>query len=392
MDDPKVDRQHGVQDVSLLQILIVILRHRRRTGLLSFVLAMALGLLALSQEREYTSTASFVPETARESAQVMQMAQRFGIGSVGSQGGESPAFYQNLVESREILDRVIDSTFAVEDADGEGARKEGTWIDLFDLEADREEALLEGAIEHLRGRIDVSTDEATRVIHVSVTTPWATLSRDVASLLVELVNEFNVERRRSQASEERAFVLDRLEQARRELREAEDTLEAFYEQNRRFEQSPSLLFEAERLERVVAHRQGVTTSLRQSYEEARIEEVRTTPVITTVGEAHAPAVPDPRGVILRAIIGALIGLVVGSMWAFGKEFLYRATAGEDDDAREFARLRSELGAEVRNPFRLLLPPGRDGRAKVNGEGSAERELEPRRGNSEGAGRQAERGR
>jgi uncharacterized protein involved in exopolysaccharide biosynthesis len=110
---------------------------------------------------------------------------------------------------------------------------------------------------------------------------------------VELLNEFNLETRQSQALEEGRFVSARMAEAQEELREAEEALKTFLQQNRQFRNSPELVFEHDRLQRQVAMRQEIFTSLAQSHEQSRIDAVRDTPVITVIASRSARR--SPRG-------------------------------------------------------------------------------------------------
>ena len=113
--------------------------------------------------------------------------------------------------------------------------------------------------------------------------------------MLDLLDSFNLETRQPQAASERRFVEERLGQAKDELLDAEDRLLTFLNQNREFQNSSQLSFEHDRLLREVRLRQDVVTSLTESHEQARIEEVRNTPVITIVQAPELPALPTDEG-------------------------------------------------------------------------------------------------
>lgn len=129
---------------------------------------------------------------------------------------------------------------------------------------------------------------------------------------------------------------------RERLRKAGESLE----RNRRYEGSPGLTFRYERLQRRVNLRQQVFTPLSKSYEQAKIDEVRNTPVITVVEPPELPARPDPWRLKLKGLLGLILGGIVGVFWAFGREMM--ATSGErdPDDYAEFARLKEETKEDV----------------------------------------------
>jgi len=182
-----------------------------------------------------------------------------------------------------------------------------------------------------------------------VQTKWPELSVQVAERLLGLVNEFNLQTRQRQANAEREFVTLRLVEARAELAVAEDSMQAFLQSNRRIENSPQLGFDRDRLQRVVTLRQEVVISLAQALEQAKIEEVRNTPVITIVEEPYPPARPDRRRLIMKGLVSLALGLFLGIVAAFVVEFM---TASRDRDPERYAEFR-QLAADSRRDVRGL---------------------------------------
>ena len=89
------------------------------------------------------------------------------------------------------------------------------------------------------------------------------------------------------------------------------------------------------------------TSLAQAHEQARITEVRNTPVITVVERPEVPVMADPRGRLMKLILGVILGGMLGVFLAFMQEYLSRARAEEDDDYQELTHLWSQSWAEIR---------------------------------------------
>jgi uncharacterized protein involved in exopolysaccharide biosynthesis len=112
--------------------------------------------------------------------------------------------------------------------------------------------------------------------------------------MLRLVSEFNLNRRQTKAGADRRFVETRVRESLDSLRGAEAALEAFLQRNREYRNSPQLVFAYDRLDREVRMRQQLYTTLIQSYESARIDEVRNTPVITVMEAPDLPARPDAR--------------------------------------------------------------------------------------------------
>ena len=191
------------------------------------------------------------------------------------------------------------------------------------------------------------------MVNLDVTVPQPALALQINQRLLELLNEFNLRSRQSQAGEERRFTERRLAEVRQELRAAEDRLQQFMQRNRDLRNSPELTFQSDRLEREVMMRQQVYTTLAEAYEQAKIEEVRDTPVITVVQQAELPVRPDRRGLIAKSLLGLLAGLLIGAALAFWKSYTTNSASLSTSDAAEFAVLRRQAARDLLRPWRPL---------------------------------------
>jgi uncharacterized protein involved in exopolysaccharide biosynthesis len=157
--------------------------------------------------------------------------------------------------------------------------------------------------------------------------------------------------RQSQASAERKFTEARLAEGAEELRIAENRLQGFLQGNREFGGSPALGFERDRLNREVAMRQQIYTSLAQAYEQAKIDEVRESPVITVLNPPIEPARPDPRGLVSRGLAGIVLGGMLGIFFALLRTYLARTRELDPDDFGEFAELSRQTLDDLKRPWK-----------------------------------------
>jgi uncharacterized protein involved in exopolysaccharide biosynthesis len=158
---------------------------------------------------------------------------------------------------------------------------------------------------------------------------------------VELLNRFNLERRQSQSREERRFSGDRLASAERELRAAEQTHLAFLERNRAYSESPVLTFEANRLSREVQVKQEVFLTLTKSYEQARIAEVRDTPVLTVIDPAVPPVMRTRPRLLVGTIVAGLLAGLLGVVLAYAIDFRMRARSEARPDYEQLREAWNE---------------------------------------------------
>lgn len=344
--------EEEAEPASLLRLVNVVLRHRRIVVGLPILLATIVCSYTLLASRTWTASASFAPSEsqAAQMGQLAGIAAQFGFSIPITASGESPEFYVALLRSGEIRRSAARSTYRLLDE----TQPDTTWItgdlvELFEIRGRSEHGRLEGAVEQLGRRISVGTSPETGMVRLSVQTKWPELSVQVAERLLGLVNEFNLQTRQSQANAEREFVTLRLVEARAELAVAEDSMQAFLQSNRRIENSPQLGFDRDRLQRVVTLRQEVVISLAQALEQAKIEEVRNTPVITIVEEPYPPARPDRRRLIMKGLVSLALGLFLGIVVAFVVEFM---TASRDRDPERYAEFR-QLAADSKRDVRGL---------------------------------------
>jgi uncharacterized protein involved in exopolysaccharide biosynthesis len=316
-------------EISLWEVLAVLLR-RRGTIILTVVLVVAAAVaLTLLRADTYTTEASFRPQGTEASAsQLMALASQFGVNVPGAGNSEelSPAFYQELLTSREILVRVASQPYTVE---GLGTE---TLTDIFKIDEDTDALRERETIKTLRDKVlSIQTGRETGIVTLDVKTKWPDLSQEIARRLLDEVSRFNLETRRSQAAAERVFIQERVDSAKDALTEAETAMQDFMQANRQWDNSPDLQFQHDRLQRDITLRQQVYTTLVQSFEQARIEEVRDTPVITVLQDPFFPP-PDDHRLLLVVALGVVLGGLAGIVLAFIVEAMKRPAPG--DPARE----------------------------------------------------------
>ena len=337
-------------EISLIRLLNIVLAHRSIVVACSVLLFILVVGVTLILPRTYTTAASFTPQSERLPSNLAGIAAQFGVALPGGDAGASPDFYVELLESRRILGETIKTRYTFPTDTGEVS---GTLMDILEIEGETEGEREETALRRFRGMVTAELDRPSSVVTVEVETDNPQLSARIAQRLLELLNRFNLETRQSQAAAERRFTERRLAEAKLELLEVENRLQAFLEINRDVGTSPLLRFRQERLEREVSIRQQVVSALAQNYEQARIDEVRDIPLITIVEEPVARALPDSRMVLLRGILALVAGALLGSLVAFFMAFVRASRTDAADELDEFRRLKRATARDIRRPWRLL---------------------------------------
>lgn len=310
--------------------------------------ALSALVLTLVVPRTYSAETSFVPESddqLRGIQGLLGLAGQFGVnlGNLRSQPTESPQFYAQLLDSRELLTRTITARYQVPGTAADSA----TLLDLLEVRGRDEAARLHKGLKKLRSRLRLRVDNATNLVRVTVDARHPQLAAAIANRLTEYVNEFNLQHRQTHAKQRRAFVERRVTEAGRLLREAEEALEAWLRSNRRWESSPELRFENQRLQRRIDLRQEVYVSLNRDLETASIEEVNDTPLITVIDPAISPRRPSKPNRLLWTVLGLMAGGIGGVGFAFGREYWDNARTQQPREYRELVtavdRARRTLG-------------------------------------------------
>jgi len=333
-------------EISLIEVASFVVRRR-----LFIVLPAILGVLwtlpaVLTTTFEYTASASFLPNGGGGGgiAGAAGLAAQFGFSMPRSGGSErSPAFYQELLESREILDGLVRDGVRVVTSTHD------TTVNLaehFEIEGGTAAERGQLTRRHLVDVVEVSIGRETGIVSLGVKTDDAALSAAIAWALLDLISAFDLETRQSEASAERIFAEERLQQLQVELATVEDSLRVFLDENRQFGNSSQLTFQHDRLQRKVGMRQEVVTAMAQAYEQARIDEVRNTPVVTVIDEPEVPALPEPRGRLLKLLLGAVLGTMVGFGIAFVVEYGERAESEKNEEYGEFRTLLRDAWTDL----------------------------------------------
>lgn len=274
-------------------------QHRALLVGLPLVAVAVVAATSMIGSRTYTSRASFMTQSGSTTVSpVSTLAAQFGVNlSSGGEPGQSPDFYSEMLKSRTLVDR----TFGGQTPQARRLRE---------------------AVHDM----DISASQKSGIMTLEVTAESPEVASGVAARVLAELDHFNQERRRSRTQAERAFAEERLDEARSQLRIAEDALQRFYSENRMYRGSPELSMRAERLEREVGLRQALYQSLTQAYEQARIDAVRQMSVLTIIDPPSQPTEPDPRGLAKRGAIAFVLGLFLAVGIALVRDtFRRRAT-------------------------------------------------------------------
>src|SRR6266571_3659415 len=137
----------------LLEALVS--RYRLVLGL-PIVAGLVTSVVVLLMRPTYAATASFVPESGspmRLPTGLTGLASQFGV-NLGAEASRSPAFYADLLRSREILGEVLATKIA-----GLRSGDSITVYGLYSITGSTPEQRLDEGIKALRTRIGLAVDQ-----------------------------------------------------------------------------------------------------------------------------------------------------------------------------------------------------------------------------------------
>ena len=332
-----------------LLIAAALLKRWRFTVVFPVATALVTAVLVMVLPSRYTSDTSFTAQGQNEMrlpTGIANLAGELGLG-LGGAGPTSAKFYAELVQTRAVLEAVLQHRLAPTRESPAGVRV----IDWLDKGGKDRADSIDEALRYLRKRIGSDFDRETGVVSLSVSVRDPAVAAEIARAVLAEVDRFNTERRRSQARQRRAFIDQRIVASEADVRGAEDALERFYESNRLYRESPALVIEDQRLQARVTLLREVSLTLHRESETARIEEVNDTPVLTIVDEPSVPirrSFPKRKLDVAAAFVAAeLLGIALALL----SEFL-TAPGTADVEGREafragLAEFKAGLGGMLR---------------------------------------------
>lgn len=295
--------------VDLQRIPGVLLQRWRATAVLALFPAVAAGALGYALPRWYQAGATLNVDTGPglgANSGVLGLASQLGL--AGTLQPQSPQFYADLLTTRVLIEHLLSARLPLG----------GDSLESLETYWDRGEPLNprrhERNVQRLLSHSSASANPRTGLISFSVEGPSPLAARVMVDTALTTLNEMVVRMRRQRATSERMFLELQWNALHDSLVSHEGDLKRFYERNRQVA-SPELQFEEASLKREVDRVQAIYVQLGTQLEQARLQEVRDTPVISVIDPPTTPVRRSEPNIKLLALTGLLIGCCVALMWA-----------------------------------------------------------------------------
>jgi uncharacterized protein involved in exopolysaccharide biosynthesis len=336
----------------------ILVRRRRGIARLLVTTAAVVTTMVLIRPRTYSANLDFTASSKRSPSSLAGLASQFGfnVSVLSGEGGAQSQFYVDLLNSDGFLRATIRQPL---DAARELGLPSASIADLLEVMDADPARRIERTIPKLRSHVKIAAAVRTGVVNLTVTTENPRLSYALARHLFAKLDAFNQLLRTVQAASERRYVEARALVLQRDLNESEYALAAFLRQNRQYQGSPELQFQYDRLQREVQLRAQVLGVVRQSMEQAKLDEQRDTPVLSPLEPPIVPPIPDSRHALVLLVTALFAMLLVSLIAALPATGTLLDAVPVDEMMDEARRERAEAARLLRrNPFDLLFGSSR----------------------------------
>lgn len=301
----------------------VLLRRRRLILGMILLACAAVAARGLLRPRTYVAQAAFTMQNTRNARNTNLASLVAGTGLDLPQlttGGGTQYFFGTLVTADVVLRQVVSAEF--ETSDG----RTGNLVDAMNVRGETYEERVDRAVRRVRAAVTTRMMTRPSLVSFSVETRWPDVSLAITEMILDKVSSFTVRETQSQGRAERMFLEERVSEAQHDVREWEDSLQAFLAGNRQFGQYSQQRFEHDRLLAELQRHRAIYSSLTQSREQALLTEIRDGSTITVLRSPRLPLRSRPRLTLFQLLAAGMFGAVVGVVVACVAEMWSRSNA------------------------------------------------------------------
>lgn len=286
--------------------LRMLYQYRFRILLINIIAAIIVTLyLVFFTTPVYLSSVFLMPDYGSKTSSLSQYSNLMSLAGIKLGEAKSSSIYNNLIHSEAVLENVINSYFLTEISSDSV-----NLIKYFDVEPEESESpelearlmFLTVYTKFIENILITEIDPSSDILKLTINMPESKLSADVANKIVESLDDYVRNKRKSLASEQRFYLEKRTQEVFDSLTITEEQLKLFREQNRVIK-SPQLMLEQGRLVRSLEILQATYIELKKQLELIKLDEIKDTPVINLREQAREPVIKaGPRRFLILVII------------------------------------------------------------------------------------------
>lgn len=286
-----------------------------------FVMAIVISVIYVSVLKPvYIAKVTLIPSDKSSGSNLGMMtgfAATFGL-SLPVSGGDPSAVFGEIAKSRSFLkDFIKDTLPTIEEPAGMPLKN------YFKINTADQDSATVSLAGKLAGMIEYESMD--NIIELSVEDKDPVLAAALANRVVDRLKVYNHEKRISKIKTNRMFVEERLQEIKKELKDARNALTAFRRKNQRIniDHAPHLYDQQQWLMQEVQAKQEVYLLLKKEFEVARIEEEKEKPFVEILDFAIPPDPTFKPEKKLLLIVVSICSIVFGCILALIADLLYR---------------------------------------------------------------------
>ena len=291
-------------EINLLNLLIVLGKHKGMIVGATFVAALLAIAYSLSLPNIYTASTRILPPQQSQSSAGALLSQLGGLAGMagGSLGIKNPNdLYVAMLKSRSIMEKV--------------AKR-------FDLQKVYQQKTATGTLDALEANTVIGSGK-DGVITVEVDDADPQLAANLANAFIEELNRLMQTYSLTDASQKRTFFEQQLRQAKDRLTNAELVLD----------KTPSTSLEYLDAVRNLKYQEAVWEILAKQFEMSKMDESKDFPLIQVLDKAVPPEKKSKPKRSRIVILATLVAFFLAVIWAFVREALNRSGADPEQAAR-----------------------------------------------------------
>ena len=337
---PQEPRTNG-SSICYYEAVRGLLRRKKAIAVVVLSVMLVTAVIVLLTPNQYRSTATILPTDKPD-----RLAELKGLidpaGALPDDNNSSQLF-PVVLASRLVADALLAKTYSF----SHEGRVRTTTLPGYFQQNNRD--LLQ---RKLAGITSARVDKKTGVIELAVETTLPELSQAVAQEYLAQLENYNLYQRRSRAGENAGYLSSQLVEAKQELEQAEDNLQAFRQVNSDWPVSSDaeLVKELGRLQRAADVKSQTYLYLSQQLEAAKLEAQKDIPV---VGILDQPSLPIVKSRPQRTLIVLLAGLVTLMAAVFAVVLATALAAQRAAEADSLRALRQEIAQSFPRTTRIL---------------------------------------
>lgn len=310
-------RENEESQINWIEVFSVLWFSRKFITAITGIVTAGAVIVSLLLPEYYKSAAILLPETEKSKLSALGgLSDLAALAGVNVGDATLAKLYPTILKSESVLKNVIYTEYQTKKFE-----KPVDLIEFWQIEEATPQRDFEAALKALRDDLEVSLDNKTDVVVVSLETREPQLSADIVNKVLEQLDEFIRTMRTTNASDQRRWIEERLGQVKADLEKSENRLKEFREKNRRVGDSPQLLLDQGRFLREVEINSTLYTELKKQFEIAKIEEIKNVPVVSVMDHPRAPGRRERPKRTVIVISSFFLGLAFASAFVVTRKWV-----------------------------------------------------------------------